>query len=106
MRRVLVDHARRRQAAKRGGASVRVPLQEDLSDTRKDAIDLIDLHDALLDLARVDARQARVSELRLLGGLSVEEVAHVLGVSPRTVKGDWRSACAWLRPRLSQDRPG
>ena len=96
MRRILLDRARRRVAAKRGGAMPRVNLDEipDVGNGR--ARELIALDDALNTLAAIDARKAQVIELRFFGGLSVEETAEVLKVSPDTVMRDWRMARAWL----------
>jgi RNA polymerase sigma factor (TIGR02999 family) len=97
MRRVLVDIARRRNADRRGGVgAVRVPLDHiDVAAPELDA-DLVAVDDALEWLAAVDSRKARVVELRFFGGLSVEETAQALGVSPRTVHKDWAFARAWL----------
>ena len=101
MRHILLDRARRRVAAKRGGTAERVNLDElpDLSGDR--ARELIALEDALNELARNDARKARVVELRFFGGLSVEETAEVLAVSPETVMRDWKFARSWLQAELS-----
>ena len=100
MRRILLDRARRRVAAKRGGAAPRVNLDEvpDIGSGR--ARELIALDDALNALAKVDPRKARVIELRFFAGLSVEETAEVLKVSSDTVKRDWRLARAWLLAEL------
>jgi RNA polymerase sigma factor (TIGR02999 family) len=100
MRHILLDRARRRVAAKRGGATPRVNLDEvpDIGSGR--ARELIALDDALNALAKVDARKAQVIELRFFGGLSVEETAEVLKVSSDTVKRDWRLARAWLLAEL------
>ena len=97
MRRVLVDIARRRDAERRGGAgAIRVPLDEvDVPVPEPDA-DLVAIDDALEKLAAVDARKARVVELRFFGGLSVEETAQALELSPRTVHKEWAFARAWL----------
>ncbi len=102
MRSVLVDHARRRNAAKRGGGEAAVTLDTGMlaADARPVAFD--DLDDALTDLARLSERQARVVELRYFGGLSVEEAAEVLGVAPATVKRDWATARAWLYRELTR----
>ncbi|MBL9148138.1 MAG: sigma-70 family RNA polymerase sigma factor [Phycisphaerae bacterium] len=103
MRNVLADHARRRRAQKRGGAAGawgEVTLTGLGSDPGERDIDALDLDDALRALALVDERQARIVELRFYGGLTVEEVAHVLNVSSGTVALDWRMARAWLRNRL------
>ncbi|MHC4216835.1 MAG: sigma-70 family RNA polymerase sigma factor [Planctomycetota bacterium] len=101
MRQVLVDHARRRGAEKRGGGWARVTLSEAGSAPELGRVDVLALEEALDGLAALDERKARVVELRFLGGLSNEEVAHVLGVSVTTVEGDWRVARAWLRRELS-----
>jgi len=108
MRRILADHARRHRAAKRGGNAVRVPFEvieggagavaAAAGGTQEVAAD--DLDAALEDLAKLDARQARVVELRFFGGLSIEETAEVLGVSAATVKRDWLVARAWLHREL------
>ena len=101
MRHILLDRARRRIAAKRGGGAERVNLDElpDLSGDR--ARELVALEDALKTLAENDPRKARVVELRFFGGLSVEETAEVLAVSPETVMRDWKFARAWLQAELS-----
>lgn len=105
MRNVLADHARRRRAEKRGGAErERVTLTGLGSDDGERMIDALDLDEALAALQREDERQAKIVELRFYGGLSVDEVAHILGVSPRTVDLDWRMARAWLRNRLDDER--
>jgi RNA polymerase sigma-70 factor, ECF subfamily len=98
MRRVLVDHARRHHADKRGGGARRVSLDEaaEHAQAARD-LDLVALDAALNRLAELDARQARIVELRFFGGLTVEETARALGVSATTVKDDWQSARAWLR---------
>ena len=96
MRRILIDYARRRQYAKRGGGAPQVPLDEAavLSDER--AADLVALDDALRGLAALDPQQGRVVELRFFGGLTVEETAEVLKLSPDKVKREWSTAKAWL----------
>jgi RNA polymerase sigma factor (TIGR02999 family) len=101
MRQILLDRARRRIAAKRGGAAERINLDElpDLSGDR--ARELIALEDALNTLSQNDERKARVVELRFFGGLSVEETAEVLAVSPETVMRDWKFARSWLHAELS-----
>jgi RNA polymerase sigma-70 factor (ECF subfamily) len=101
MRRVLVDHARRRNAAKRGAAPVRVTLTDVASPRESTEIDLIALNDALEKLEQKDPRQCRVVEMHYFGGLSYEEIAAVLGVSQPTVKRDWRVARLWLRRALA-----
>jgi RNA polymerase sigma-70 factor, ECF subfamily len=100
MRRILVDHARRHQASKRGGFQQKLTLDEavDYSQTRD--VDLVKLDDALTALAKFDARQSRIVELRFFGGLTIEETAEALGISPATVKVDWSMAKAWLRREI------
>jgi RNA polymerase sigma-70 factor (ECF subfamily) len=100
MRRVLVDHARARGYRKRGGDRQRVTLHEAIAASTDPALDVIALDRALDALAAVDARKSRVIELRFFGGLSVEETAEVLHVSPDTVKRDWRLAKLWLLREL------
>jgi len=95
MRNLLVDHARARGRVKRGGGAA-LPLDEALTVPAANHVELLAIHDALDELARLDARQAQVVELRYFGGMSVEEVAAVLGVSERTVKREWQMAKAWL----------
>jgi len=101
IRRILVDHARRRGYAKRGGDAVRVPLDDALLETRARGIDLVALDQALESLSKIDERKGRVVELRYFGGLSVEESAELLGISPETAKRDWKMAKAWLYGELS-----
>jgi RNA polymerase sigma factor (TIGR02999 family) len=96
MRRVLVDHARSKNYQKRGGGAARVTLDEELIVSDEPGQDLVALDDALQALAQFDDRKSRVIELRFFGGLSVEETASVLKVSPDTVMRDWRLAKAWL----------
>jgi len=101
MRRLVVDHARKRGFAKRGGGVVQVKLDEAIVAERERGIDVMALDDALVELAGVDPRKSRVVELRYFGGLSIEETAEVLGVSIDTVKRDWRMAKAWLLGELT-----
>jgi RNA polymerase sigma factor (TIGR02999 family) len=96
MRRILVDHARARGYQKRGGGVPKVTLDEALVGPEEKGRDLVALDDALTVLAEVDIRKSKVVELRFFGGLSVEETAEVLEVSPETVMRDWRLAKAWL----------
>jgi RNA polymerase sigma factor (TIGR02999 family) len=100
MRRVLVDHARRRDAEKRGGSHIRLTLDEGLAVAKETDVDLLAIDEALTRLATIDPQQARVVELRFFSGLSVEETAVALGVSPKTVKRDWSVARAWLRREI------
>jgi RNA polymerase sigma-70 factor, ECF subfamily len=100
MRRVLVDYARQRRADKRGGDRVIVAGDESLDAVVERDLDLVALDDALVTLARLDERQAKVVELRYFGGLSITETANVLDVSPATVKRDWETARLWLTREL------
>ncbi len=102
MRRILVDHARGRQAAKRGGSDIKLPLEEGMIVSEGKEVDLVALDEALDRLTVIDPQQSRVVELRFFSGLSVEETAEVLGVSPRTVKRDWNVAKAWMRREISE----
>ena len=102
MRRILVDHARQRQAAKRGGSDIRLPLDEAIGVSSGQDLDFVALDEALTRLTAIDLQQSRVVELRFFSGLSVEETAKVLDVSERTVKRDWNVAKAWLRRELSR----
>jgi len=104
IRRILVDHARGRAYAKRGGDTERVALDEVLLGAQAQGVEILDLNQALESLARIDARQARVVELRYFGGLSVEETAEVLGITPVRVKRDWKRAKAWLYGVLTADQ--
>jgi RNA polymerase sigma factor (TIGR02999 family) len=104
MRHILVDHARTRRAQKRGGDATRVTFDEALVVTSEPDQDFVALDDALEALATFDERKSRVVELRFFGGLSVDETASVLKVSPATVMGDWRLAKAWLQREMRGDR--
>jgi RNA polymerase sigma factor (TIGR02999 family) len=101
MRRILVDYARSRSYAKRGGGARALTLDEELivSDERSDEV--VAVHEALEQLAKFDARKGQIVELRFFGGLSIDETAEVLGVSPGTVMSDWTMAKAWLRREIS-----
>ena len=100
MRHILVDHARVRLAQKRGGADRRVPLDEAVAICAERTVDLIALNSALEILAQVDIRKSQVVEMRFFGGLSIDETAEALDVSPETVKRDWRVAKVWLLRHL------
>lgn len=102
MRRILVDHARAHQAAKRGGLDHKISLEEELIFSEAKSAELLALDEALVRLAEQDPRQARIVELRFFGGLSIEEIAEVLQISPRTVKRDWNMARAWLYEEISK----
>jgi RNA polymerase sigma-70 factor, ECF subfamily len=104
MRRILVDHARARHYQKRGGHAARVTFDEALVVTNEPGPDFVALDDALEALAKLDERKSRVVEMRFFGGLSVEETAAALNVSPATVMGDWRLAKAWLKREMRGDR--
>jgi RNA polymerase sigma factor (TIGR02999 family) len=104
MRRILVDHARARQMAKRSGQWTCVPLDEDVAAFTGHDIDLLDLDRALTRLAEVDPRKCQVAEMRFFGGLSLEETAGVLDISVATVERDWQAARAWLYQAL-RSRP-
>ena len=101
MRRILVDYARSRKARKRGGSRTRVTLDEALASSGPRVLDLIALDDALNELATLDPKQSRVVELRAFGGLSVEETAEVMEISPATVKRYWSFSRAWLARRMA-----
>ena len=100
MRRILVEHARKKNAAKRGGSRTRVTLDEAHTRAQELTVDVVALHEALTRLQSVDPRQCRIVELRYFGGLTTEETAEVLEVSPTTVKREWRVAKLWLRRAL------
>ena len=104
MRRVLVDHARRRNAEKRGGAQIRLTLSDVVAMTEETGVDLLAIDEALDRLAAIDPQQARVVELRFFSGLSVEETAAALGISAKTVKRDWSVARAWFRREMVGSR--
>ncbi len=103
MRRILVDHARAIQAQKRGGGRRRIPLDEQQLLTRRDNEHVLMLEEALERLEQIDMRQAQIVEMRFFGGMTVEEVAQVLGVSKRTVEGEWTMIRAWLRRELAEN---
>lgn len=102
MRRILVDHARGKHRAKRGGDAAKLPLDEAVNLSQRRAAELLALDEALQSFAALDPRKSRVVELRFFGGLSVAETAEVLGVSPQTVLRDWKLAKAWLYRAIKQ----
>jgi RNA polymerase sigma-70 factor, ECF subfamily len=107
MRRILVDYARGRATAKRGGVAVRIEIEGlELEGERLQVEEILGVDQALDRLAVLDPQQSRVVELRYFAGLTVEEAAEALGISPRTVKRDWAMAAAWLRSELSQGPEG
>ena len=102
MRRILVDHARGHQAAKRGGSVIKLPLDEGIHGSPKqEEMDLVALDAALTRLAKMDPEQSRLVELRYFAGLTIEETAQVMGISPATVKRKWTVSRAWLRREIS-----
>ncbi len=103
MRRILVDHARYRHRAKHGGGRYRICLRDDLVLSRQRDEDLLVVDEAIEKLTLVDPRQATIVELRFFGGLSVEEVAEVMGLSKRTIEKEWTMVRAWLRRELSEE---
>ena len=105
MRRILVEFARNRHRQKRGGDAIHVTLGDFEEMAKEQQADLVALSDALTALASVDARMSQMVELRFFGGLTVEETADVLKVSPETVMRDWKTAKVWLLRELSQDKP-
>ena len=104
MRRILTDFARSRNYQKRGGAALHVSFDEALAMSQEQDAEIVAIDEALIGLAAVDARKSQVVELRFFGGLSVQETAEVLKVSPETVKRDWRFAKAWLHRVLSGEK--
>ena len=103
MRRILVDYARNRHYAKRGGSARQVSLNEALIVSEVRSAEVVALDDALKSLAIMDQRKGQIVELRFFGGLSIEETAEVLAVSPGTVMRDWTLAKAWLRREMTAD---
>ena len=96
MRRILVDHARSHLYAKRGGGAQKLTLDDAIATPQECDLDLVALDDALTTLGQIDPQQSRIIELRFFGGLTIEETAEVIGISPATVKRDWNMAKAWL----------
>lgn len=105
MRRILVDHARRRQGLKRGGDAPQLSLEDAGPVAARADAEVLSLHDALKDLAALDPRKAKMVELRYFGGLGIEETARCLGVSPGTVMRDWTLAKAWIKRQVRPSRP-
>jgi RNA polymerase sigma factor (TIGR02999 family) len=100
MRRILVDHARKRSAQKRGGGMTKLSLDEAVSFAQEREVDLVALDDALKSLAQLDEAQSKIVELRFFGGLTIEETAEALSISPATVKREWTLAKAWLHKTI------
>jgi RNA polymerase sigma factor (TIGR02999 family) len=105
MRRILVDHARARRTAKRGAGAMHVSLEQSNLLSQQRFTDVIAIDEALASLAQVDARKSKVVELRFFGGLSVEETAQALNISPESVLRDWRLAKLWLLRQLKGKKP-
>jgi RNA polymerase sigma-70 factor, ECF subfamily len=104
MRRVLVEHARRRSADKRGGGWERITLDEQVALAGRSELEVLELDQMLSRFSEIDPRAARVVEFRVFGGLKEREIAEILGVTERTVRGDWRVAAMWLEREL-RERP-
>jgi RNA polymerase sigma factor (TIGR02999 family) len=105
MRRILADHARGHNAAKRGAGMPELELGEAMVQAQSRSVDVLDLEEALQKLEKLDAQQGRIVELRFYAGLSIEDTANVLGISPATVKRDWAAARAWLFLQVAARRP-
>jgi RNA polymerase sigma factor (TIGR02999 family) len=105
MRKILVDHARARQTAKRGRGQILISLEEARPVAEARDVDLVALDDALSGLAELDARQARIVELRYFTGLEIEEISELLHISPTTVKREWHTARLWLARQVSRKEP-
>jgi len=104
MRRILVDYARQRRYAKRGGDARQVPLDEAMIVSEERTAEVVALDDALKSLAEIDPRKSQIVEMRFFGGLSIEETAEVLKVSPGTIMREWTLAKAWLRREMTSDK--
>jgi len=102
MRQILVDYARRHEAAKRGGSVCKLSLEDAMATPQRTRVDIVALDDALRALARLDERQSRVVELRFFAGLSLNEISKVLEIAPATVQRDWTAARAWLHREISR----
>jgi RNA polymerase sigma-70 factor (ECF subfamily) len=103
MRGILVDHARMRHAAKRGGSNLTLTLDDALAPLKQRELDLVALDDALNALATLDPKQGQLVELRFFAGLSIEDTSHVMGLSPATVKREWATARAWLYGEMNRE---
>jgi RNA polymerase sigma factor (TIGR02999 family) len=102
MRQILINHAESRRAAKRGGDNQRISLGDVVQRADTPAVDLLELHEALRQLEQIDPPQGQIVELRYFSGLTIEEVAEVMNLSPATVKREWSTARAWLKRALSR----
>jgi RNA polymerase sigma factor (TIGR02999 family) len=105
MRQILVEYARGRGTAKRGGGACRVALDETIALPQQTDVDVVELDRALIGLAELDEQQSRIVELRFFAGLTIEDTSEVLGISPATVKRDWVTARAWLFRAMTGDAP-
>jgi RNA polymerase sigma factor (TIGR02999 family) len=105
MRQILVEYARGRGAAKRGGSACRVTLDESIAVPQQMDVDVVELDRALTGLAELDPQQSRIVELRFFAGLTIEDTSEVLGISPATVKRDWVTARAWLFRAMTGEAP-
>jgi RNA polymerase sigma factor (TIGR02999 family) len=104
MRRILINHARERNAQKRQGYATKISLDDAVGLFEKRELDLVALDEALNELATLDPQQTQIVELRFFGGLTIEEVAEIVGISPATTKREWDSAKLWMRRRLGNGR--
>lgn len=102
MRRIIVDHARKRSAAKRGGNAVTLLLDDQVAPAKQRALDVVALDDALNELSKISPQLGRIVEMRFFAGFSIEETALAMGVSPATIKRDWAMARAWLYRELAR----
>ena len=102
MRRILVDYARRHDSVKRGGAKPKVSIEEAFALSKETPEDLLALNELLADLSKIDAQQEQIVEMRIFAGLTIEEVADLLNISPATVKRDWKMAKAWLSREMTR----
>jgi RNA polymerase sigma factor (TIGR02999 family) len=105
MRQILVEHARGRGAAKRGGDAITLTLDDAIAQPQQMDVDVIALDAALSELSNLDAQQGRIVELRFFAGLTIEDTSEVLGISPATVKRDWITARAWLFRAMTGETP-
>lgn len=105
MRHILIDHARSHQYSKRRAGALHIPLDEVAAFSQERAAEFVALDDALVGLAAIDERKSRIVELRFFGGLTVDEIAEVMNLSPITIKREWRSAKAWLHLEISGVQP-
>jgi RNA polymerase sigma-70 factor (ECF subfamily) len=105
MRQILVEYARGRGAAKRGGSACRLTLDEAVTLPQQTEVDVVELDRALNELAELDNQQSRIVELRFFAGLTIEDTSEVLGISPATVKRDWVAARAWLYRAMTGEAP-